>query len=221
MQTILTIGLVISLLGAPLLLLACKALRVDPLSLSTRLALWLLAIVVLALAAYGSDPWRMQIGLQAPSAVHFGAAALATLVMLAAIPLVQYVQKALGSTSVERTELFHKLAGLSFWFRVFIVITAAVTEEILYRGYAIGIGKDIFGSQSVAVTVSLAAFVAAHFRWGLSHLLTVLLAALVLSSLFIFTNDLLACIVVHAVVDAVGLLLVPAMMRRKKHARPA
>lgn len=221
MQSILATGLVISLLGAPAALLAFKAFRIDSLSLSARLALWLLAFAVLALAASGSESWRVQMGLQTPTAAHLGAAALATIGILAVLPLLQYLQKALGGSSIRQTEQFRRLAGLSFGFRLFLVITAAVVEEILYRGYAIGIGRELLGSTSAAVIVSLAAFVAIHFRWGLAHLLSVLFMGLVLSILFVLTNDLWACIILHAAVDAFGLLFLPAAMGRKKHARPA
>lgn len=220
MQAILIAGLVISLLGAPAIMLSLKGFRIDSLSLPSRLALWLLALVVLALAAYGSESWRTQLGLQAPTTVHLGVAALAIFGILAVLPLLQFVQKVLGGTSIKQTEQFRKLADLSFNFRLFLVITAAVVEEILYRGYAIGIGKDILGSPSVAVIVSLTLFVAIHFRWGLTHLLSVLFMGLILSLLFVLTNDLWACVVVHSAVDAFGLLFLPVAMRRKKLARP-
>lgn len=125
------------------------------------------------------------------------------------------MQKALGGVSVEQTELFSRLAKLSFGYRLFIVMTAAVVEEVLYRGYAIGVGRYVFGSLFIAILVSLAAFVAAHFRWGMSHLLSVFWPGLVLSLLFVSTNNLLVCILAHAAVDAVGLLVAPAAMRRK------
>jgi membrane protease YdiL (CAAX protease family) len=215
MPSALNIGLALSLFGGLFLLLLSKAFRIDSLSLLSRLALWLLALSALVLAAYGSGSWLQQIGFQAPTALHVGAAALAALAMLAIWPLLQRVQKALGSTSIEQTEQFRKLAGLSFAYRLFIVVTAAVVEEILYRGYAIGIGKYIFGSLSIAVLVSIVAFVAAHFRWGVSQLVFVFWSALVLSILFVYTNDLLACVLAHAAVDAVGLLLAPAIGRKR------
>ena len=221
MLNALNVGLALSLFGSLLLLLLFKSLRIDSLSLPSRLALWLLALCALMLAAHGSASWLHQMGFQTPTFLHIGAAVLATIAMLAIWPLLQRIQKVFGSTPIEQTNQFRKLAGLSFTFRLFIVVTAAVVEEILYRGYAIGIGKDIFGSLSVAVLVSVGAFVAAHFRWGVSQLLFVLWSALVLSTLFVYANDLLACILAHAAVDAVGLLVAPAMGRKSARMRPS
>jgi membrane protease YdiL (CAAX protease family) len=52
--------------------------------------------------------------------------------------------------------------------------TAAVTEEILYRGFAIGIGKAFLGNTLEAATLSVVIFTVTHFRWGFSHMLSVL-----------------------------------------------
>ncbi len=221
MPIFLHIGLALSLLGVPLLLLAFKIFCVDSLSLLSRVALWLLAIAVLVLAAYSSGSWRQQIGVQTPTAFHLGVAFLAALAMLSIWPVAQRLQKALGGVSVEQTARFRMVAGFSVGYRVFIAITAAVVEEILYRGYAVGIGQYIFGSVSVAVVVSLGVFVIAHFRWGMSHLFSVFWTGLILSLLFVYTNDLLACILAHGVIDAVGLLLAPAVMARKLTREPS
>lgn len=54
--------------------------------------------------------------------------------------------------------------------RSFVVMTAAVTEEVLYRGYAIGVGQHLLGSTWLACALSIAAFTLGHLRWGLAHL---------------------------------------------------
>ena len=216
MSLSLNIGLALSLLGAPLLLLGFKALRIDSLSLISRVALWLLAGTVLAFATYGSGSWSQQIGIQAPTAIHLAAAVFAAFAMLAIWPIAQHLQKSYGGVRVEQTESFQKIARFSFGRRLFLVVTAAVVEEILYRSYAIGIGQTIWGSMMAAVVVSLGVFVAAHFQWGVSHLFFVFWAGLVLSLLFVFTNNIWACMLAHAIVDAVGLLLAPAAMARKR-----
>ena len=94
-------------------------------------------------------------------------------------------------------------------------MTAAVTEEVLYRGFAIGVGAQILGNLTAAVGISLAAFVGAHFRWGLLHMASVLWAAVVLTALFLVTRDLWACIAAHGVIDLIGLVVAPAMLERR------
>ena len=118
---------------------------------------------------------------------------------------------ALGGVSIEQSQQFHKMASLSFGYRLFIVVTAAVVEEILYRGYAIGIGQSLVGGILPATFLSIVVFTLSHFRWGLSHLLSVLWSALALSLLFVFTGNLFSCIAAHAAINGVGLLLLPSL----------
>jgi membrane protease YdiL (CAAX protease family) len=88
-------------------------------------------------------------------------------VMLAGSILLQTSLTKLGFKNPQGSELQKKIFSLSVPYRFFIVITAAVAEEILYRGYAIGIGREIWGSLPVAFTISLIVFVfaciLAHF----------------------------------------------------------
>ncbi len=116
---------------------------------------------------------------------------------------------------VENNESFKNLVRLPVAYRCLLIVTAGVTEEVLFRSYAIGIGRTLLDGTLTALVVSLMFFVASHYRWGLSHLLSVFWAGLVLSVLFVITNSLVVCAVTHTLVDAVGLLLAPWGMARK------
>ena len=61
----------------------------------------------------------------------------------------------LGFKDKEGSKLQQKIYSLSVPRRLFIVVTAAVAEEVLYRGYAIGIGQYIWGGLTIAFVVSL------------------------------------------------------------------
>ena len=212
-------GLLLALFGLPLLQLAFNKLGVDALSPAIRICLWLLCLGVLVIAAHGSASWIAQLNLHQPSAKAFVGAGIATVIVLAAWPIIQRAQLSLASTPIAHTAQFRKILGLSVSHRLFIAITAGVVEEVLYRGYAIGIGGVILGSQWLAASLSLAVFVGAHFRWGLSHLLSVFWAGLVLCALFIFTQDLIACIVAHTAIDVVGILIAPAILAKREARR--
>jgi membrane protease YdiL (CAAX protease family) len=209
-------GLALSLFGVPLLLVGARQLRLNPLSLAVRLGFWILGFGVLVLTIFGAASWSQQLGFIGFSAKTLGAATVAILATLVAWPLLQHTQKWLGGVSVEQTPQFHAIAALSYGYRIFLVATAATVEEVLYRGYAIGVGQYLLGGLWPAATVSILVFTLSHFRWGLSHLLSVLWAALVLTLLFLQTGDLLACMLAHAAIDAVGLLLAPAAMARSR-----
>lgn len=221
MAIVLDIGLAIALGGPLLLLLAAKKFLFESLSLPFRLSLWLIAFIALALTAYSGGPWLLHIGAQQLGWLDLLGAVVATIAIFVGAALLQLLLRSLGVTNAKAAESVQKIVGLSFPYRVFVVVTAAVVEEILYRGYAIGIGQHLFGSLTVAVVVSLIVFTVVHFRWGISHLVLVFWAALVMSLLFVLTNNLFACILAHFAVDAVGFLLQPAVMARQQAQKAA
>ena len=55
----------------------------------------------------------------------------------------------------------------TYWYGILLVLRAAVTEEILFRGYLIEKVRQVSGSRVLAVIVSVAAFTYAHLGgWG-------------------------------------------------------
>ncbi len=142
-------------------------------------------------------------------------AGVAVVMTLAAWPLAQRLQTRAGATSTLQSDAFREIVAQPLSYRLFLVVTAAVTEEILYRGFAIGVGGQILGSAPAAIALSLVAFVGAHYRWGITHMASVLWAAIVLTVLFVSTRDLWACIASHGVIDLIGLVVAPAMLRRR------
>jgi uncharacterized protein len=208
-------GLGLSLLGPVILLTAVKRLGGDVMGLSTRIALWVLACAALWIAVSSGEPWKSQLGFKVPGWRTLLSAASATFVVMAASPLFQYLQHRLGSRSITQTSAFQEIAALPISYRTFLIATAAITEEILSRGFAIGVGGIALGNIYVAASVSIVMFTLTHFRWGLSHLLSVFWAALVLTALFLVTEDLIACIAAHFALDAVGLIIAPLFISRR------
>jgi membrane protease YdiL (CAAX protease family) len=208
-------GLLLAFFGCPLLLLIARRLRLDSLSPAVRLGLWLICFGVVGIAAQTSDSWMRQLGISAPTPKTVLAAVAGVAITLAAWPLIKLVQLFAGGLPVEQTAQFQRLVQLSIARRLFIIATAGVVEETLYRGYGIGLGKYIFGSAWTAALVSLVIFTCAHFRWGLSHLLSVFWAGFVLTLLFVFNQDLIACILAHIAIDVIGILIAPAIIARR------
>ena len=216
METILGIGLTVSLGGPLLFVLVTKSFSMNSLSIPSRMVLWLLAILSLGIAAYGGGHWPARVGIGRFEWLDLLGAAVGTIVMLAGSTLLQSSLTKLGFKNPQGSRLQKKIFSLSVPYRFFIIITSAVAEEILYRGYAIGIGREIWGSLSVAFTISLFVFVAAHMTHGLKALVSVFWICLVMSFLFVLTNDLFACILAHFAVDAFGTLFVPWAAARQR-----
>lgn len=216
MPTLLIFGLVIALVAAPLSLALFKWFHFDSWAIVPRLAFWFAAIVVLAIAITGSTAWRVHLGFVLPTWGGAGWAVLAVVAIFAAMGTHLHIQQRLGKHSREQMGAYQALLGRPFSYRCFIVVTAAATEEVLYRAYAVGVGEHLLGSLWVASIISVAAFTLAHFRWGLAHLVPVFISGVAFTLLFVFTRNLWLCIVAHAAVDGVGFLVMPAALSRRR-----
>lgn len=94
-----------------------------------------------------------------------------------------------------------------YWYRVELVLRAAFTEEVLFRGYLIEKVRQIFKSTALAVAVSVAAFTYAHLGgWGPVQLISVSGGGLVLAMLYVWRKDLPSNILAHFLSDAAGFL---------------
>lgn len=216
MAMMLEIGLAVSLGGPLLYVLVGRKLAFESLSLPGRLLHWLVAAGVLAIAARGDGAWLVHIGARPPTGSDLLATLVAIVVMLAGGIACQVLLGKLGFKGGTQRELLKKLFRLSAPYRLLIVITAAVTEEVLFRGYAIGIGQQIWGSLDVALIVSLFVFVAAHYTQGAKAMVPIFWVTLVMSLLFVHTGNLFACIAAHFVLDALGLLVAPWIAARRR-----
>jgi len=221
MSTPLLVGMLLALVGPLLMNVAIRIAGGASFRPWSRVVLWMLAACAFAVVAGSYPNWQAVVGVQLFGISTVLAATVAAACILATWPLIQLLQRAVGASEITNNSSFRSLASYAFPYRVFLVATAAVTEEVLYRGYGIGVGSMLFNSTAVAVAVSLAFFVAAHFRWGFAHLLWVLIAGGALSALYVISESLIACIIAHAIVDAVGLLLAPALLSRRKQIAPA
>jgi membrane protease YdiL (CAAX protease family) len=100
------------------------------------------------------------------------------------------------------------LLDAPLWFRVLLVLRAAVTEEILYRAYPIERIVALTGSRWRAVLVSVLGFSLAHLEyWGPVQLLLVAPAGFVLALLYLWRRDIGCNMLAHFIADGIGLLV--------------
>jgi membrane protease YdiL (CAAX protease family) len=145
-----------------------------------------------------------------------GLAILTTATLLIVLSAYVSARGKFASASAEQIKLQQSLFCLPLAQRCFVVVTAAVTEELLYRGYAIGIGQHLLGSVWLACVLSVAVFTLAHLRMGLANLVPVFACALAITLLFTVTNNLWSCIVVHAILDGIAVIVMPIVAGPKK-----
>jgi uncharacterized protein len=104
------------------------------------------------------------------------------------------------------------LLSQSWPVRLLLVITAGVFEETAYRGYALERLTPVLGSKWLAAGVTVLCFAFSHIpAVGLSHVLPVLIVSIPVTLLYLWRRDLVLNMVAHATVDAISLLVVPAI----------
>ena len=85
---------------------------------------------------------------------------------------------------------------------ILLVLTVAICEEFIYRGFVEGVFTNIFaGSALAGALISAAFFSFAHIYQGRKGLLTTFAVGLILSAARIWTGSLLPSIVIHFAVD--------------------
>jgi len=164
--------------------------------------LWLLAGTLIALTMWGErKPWSW-LGVRRLTwravllAVGFG------IVLGIAVPVLTAVahwfMPAPGGGTVDSA------AGSgSAWLLLIVVLTASVTEEILFRAYPIERLGRLTGSRWPGALLSLLAFVAFHLEgWNLGHVLFVVLPlGAVMTGLYLWRRNLGFVIITHFVLD--------------------
>lgn len=85
------------------------------------------------------------------------------------------------------------------------IVTAAVSEELLYRGYLIERITALTGSTGTAAFFSWTFFSAMHLPlWGMQGVLNAAVFGAVITSFYLWRRNLSACMLTHALFDAAG-----------------
>lgn len=156
-------------------------------------AMWLLALVAWAMARSAG----VNIGWRAPDRRGWLVAAGLGVALMLAVPLLSLAAGALAPQSVTqpRGTVAVVLAG---------VLTAAITEEVLFRGVGVSTLEAAGRSTRLAAALSLGAFALAHVgSWPISHVLLVALPlGTALTWCFVRLRNLPVVMVAHAIIDA-------------------
>jgi membrane protease YdiL (CAAX protease family) len=165
-----------------------------------------LALLLVIVLRWEGEPLQ-SIGWRSPrwSTLLFGVVAGAIITAVAG-----FVSHSLKLSSDPHFAAF--LRSLPLMMRVLLVITAGVFEETLYRGYGIERLSRYVGGKWVAAAITLGLFTLAHASAvGIAHLLPILIVSTLVTLLYLWRRDLLLNMVAHSTIDAIGLLLVPAL----------
>ena len=89
---------------------------------------------------------------------------------------------------------------------------AGVTEEILYRGYAVERLAFLTGRRWVARLIAGAAFLFAHAAWGGTQIILVAFGTAIFVGLYLWRRDLPCVMLAHASADLIGFALARAQL---------
>jgi membrane protease YdiL (CAAX protease family) len=99
------------------------------------------------------------------------------------------------------------------WYRAFAVLGAGVVEEVLFRGYTVTRLIILTRRPWLAATLAVVGFGAIHVPlWGWGFMVGGLFGGAVWMAAFLWRKDLLAMIVFHTVTDAIGIVVMPALV---------
>jgi len=130
-----------------------------------------------------------------------------TVVLLGANLVLQPLQERLPGSDTFEAELA-QFTAFSLPERVFIAVTAGVTEELLFRGYATERLEELTGSRLAAAGIPTAVFVVLHRgeQWSWTSVARMAQPAVITAGLYLRFRDLLALATIHALNDIVGLV---------------
>ncbi|WP_343730357.1 CPBP family intramembrane glutamic endopeptidase [Duganella sp.] len=174
---------------------------------------WACCLALLALVLCWEQRPLASIGIAAGNhAAWLGGAALGlTMLALSVVSVVQARRMGKEDTS----QGLMQLTEMPLWFRCAVPLTAGITEEIMFRGYPIERLHELTGSWWLAALIPLAVFTLAHLgSWSWKHLIGVGLAGTLLTGLYLWQRDLIACMIAHALIDSV-LIFLPALRNQR------
>lgn len=91
------------------------------------------------------------------------------------------------------------------------VLTASVTEEIIFRSAAMGALIAVRAPTLVVLILPALLFTTVHWSWGIAHMAFVVLPmSLALGALFLWRRSLLVNIIAHLVADLPVIVLAAA-----------
>ncbi len=100
-----------------------------------------------------------------------------------------------------------QLASTPLWWRFISVVRAAVSEEIIFRGYGFERLRSLSSSTVFAAVASWAIFTVEHLSaWGVGHLLIAGFGGILLTLVYVWRRNIYAAMVAHFIADLISVI---------------
>lgn len=205
------IGVLIALGGSAVIVFA-RQFGLEPSTvfdqrLMSTVAWWGLVILLFAWVATAEQQPVGSIGFPrlSPASIGWGfAAAVGLIVVLNGLEFFLPPSKVEGDPG--------GLLTLPLWMRLVLVLSSAVSEEVIFRGYPMTRLKELTGWTWLAVALPLAAFILLHFpSGGLLNVIETSIGGVVFTGLFLWRKDLWSNITAHFAVNLIALVVQPLL----------
>lgn len=171
-------------------------------ALAALMLLWITRVERLPLSS---------IGLVRPNWLTLGWGLVATVALIATVMLTfAVIAPALGLK--QNMAMTRTVVQVPLWLLITTPVVAGVTEEILYRGYAIERLAFITGRRWLAGLIAGMVFIFAHASWGGAQMILVGFASAIFVGLYLWRRDLPCVILAHVLADLIGFALARAQM---------
>jgi membrane protease YdiL (CAAX protease family) len=167
---------------------------------------WILTAALLAYVVFVERRPLSSIGFHRPGAVDLVLGLVTGIAVALSMGVIMFFVLPLLHLKMNAAEM-GKLLHTPFWYRFFLVTRAAVSEEILFRGYPIERIGEMTGRRWLGGLLSLAAFVYAHLAgWGVAQLIPVAFAGALLTLLYLWRRNIWVNMLAHWIADGAGFL---------------
>jgi membrane protease YdiL (CAAX protease family) len=167
---------------------------------------WILTLSVLFYVQYVELRSLSSIGFRNVSLQDLLIGLGAGIVMIAGFAGIYY--GVLPALHLSESSQVDQLIATPFWWRLISVVRAAIGEEVIFRGFAIERGREVFGSLRIASALSWIVFTLEHITtWGWSHVFIAGFGGLLLTLLYVWRRNLWINIIAHFIVDGASVLL--------------
>jgi membrane protease YdiL (CAAX protease family) len=209
------IGLLISLIGLPASTFALRWLLPRPVNFILILVLifaleWIAALAILAIVLLLERQPLSSIHLQWPTWKQTGWSIIFWVLGLCSFAVSSQLVRILGLGTIN----ISVFARVPLSLRLVIPLTAGVCEELLFRGYVIERVRMLTGSIWLGAVISLIGFTVAHLAgFGLAGAIQIGVWAIVVTLLYVWQRNVVACMLMHALNDAYAYVLIPLLFR--------
>lgn len=171
---------------------------------------WMATVTLVGVVLWVERRSLTSIGVAWPTWSDLWLGLAGTVAGLLTLPVTISLRNALGYGTNEG--FLAMLLQFPVWAVLLIVVTVAVTEEVLFRAYPIERITEITGSVWAAAAVSFFAFVILHLpAWGVGHLITISGTSIIFTVLYVRYRRLGPLVVMHFLIDFFLLIVQPML----------